>query len=186
VKFASCLRELSSLPPATHSNLLQAKVWSPSAVCHAPVRLFVLVQVYVAKRDNAKGIFKQYLDTHGGQLQVRCCCAARWCCTEPCPGGRRCPAPLLILLCCRLVLGHAGTICKPAPDRAWLDGRMFGCQVAPHVPAHQLSAAACHALPHLQADKEFLVGLRRAQAEARLADDEAVSASPAATSSCRH
>jgi hypothetical protein len=28
-------------------------------------------QVYVAKRDNAKGIFKQYLDANGGQLQVR-------------------------------------------------------------------------------------------------------------------
>ncbi|EFN52285.1 hypothetical protein CHLNCDRAFT_139027 [Chlorella variabilis] len=26
--------------------------------------------VYVAKRDNAKGIFKQYLDSHGGQLQA--------------------------------------------------------------------------------------------------------------------
>ena len=27
-------------------------------------------QLYVAKRDNAKGIFKQYLDSQGGQLQV--------------------------------------------------------------------------------------------------------------------
>lgn len=30
-----------------------------------------VLQVYVAKRDNAKGIFKQYLDANGGQLQVR-------------------------------------------------------------------------------------------------------------------
>lgn len=36
-------------------------------LCAAP-RL--LLQVYVAKRDGAKTLFKQYLDAQGGQLQV--------------------------------------------------------------------------------------------------------------------
>jgi len=41
-----------------------------------------ILQVYVAKRDGAKNIFKQYLDSQGGELRVR---RLRGC---ACPGVR--------------------------------------------------------------------------------------------------
>lgn len=36
-----------------------------------PLAAPLLPQLYVAKRDGAKNIFKQYLDSQGGQLRVR-------------------------------------------------------------------------------------------------------------------
>jgi hypothetical protein len=58
-----CHLVLSGVP--RHCCDMQHSFLLPPPCCTA-------VQLYVAKRDNAKGIFKQYLDSQGGQLQVGC------------------------------------------------------------------------------------------------------------------